>query len=280
MPEGGDERRPDNVARQRERFEAGFAKAEKSQWGFHYTADPLTRYLRDRRLHVALRYLEQTTLLPASEVRSWSAMTVCAGVGGEGTFLANQGFTDVTVADFSANSLALCNEFDPRLKTRLLNTEAMDLPDRSVDLVLVQDGLHHLPRPALGFTEMLRVARRAVVVIEPHVGLVGRLIGTRWEREDEDVNFVFRWNQAILEQVARSYLLDGPHHVRALRLWDHNAAMAKLVWRFPEDRRLRMAKLGYGALRVLLPRAGNMMVGVVLLDAPDVVARAGFGPKT
>jgi hypothetical protein len=43
------------------------------------------------------------------------------GVGGEGTFLANNyGFHDVTVADMSENALENCKPFDPRLKTRLL----------------------------------------------------------------------------------------------------------------------------------------------------------------
>ena len=77
--------------------------------------------------------------------------------------------------------MALCRSFDERLKTRVLNAEEMsEVEDGSYDLVLVQDGLHHLPRPTLGFTEMLRVARIAAIVIEPHSG-------TRCEGDREDV---------------------------------------------------------------------------------------------
>src|SRR6185436_5595240 len=112
------------------------------------------------------------------------------------------------VSDLSEKAMALCRSFDERLKTRVLNAEEMsEVEDGSYDLVLVQDGLHHLPRPTLGFTEMLRVARIAAIVIEPHSGLVARAIGKTWEVEGDAVNYVFRWNRNILEQTTRSYLL-------------------------------------------------------------------------
>lgn len=233
---------------------------DSGQWAFHYTTDPLTRYLRDRRLKIALDLIERVGRI---SLATQSALVVCGGVGGEGTYLCNRGLLDVTISDFSAKSLSLCNELDPRLKTLQLNSESLDLPDNSYDLVLVQDGLHHLSRPVLGFTEMLRVARNAIVVIEPHFGLAGRLLGTTWEQQGDAINYVFRWNRAILEQSTRSYLLSDSTQIIAMRLWDHNLMVGKIVNHLPPRNRLFGAKSFYKTLEPF-SSFGNMMVGVVL----------------
>jgi ubiquinone/menaquinone biosynthesis C-methylase UbiE len=194
---------------------------------------------------------------------------VCGGVGGEGTFFANQGFLDVTVSDLSEKAMELCHRFDERLKTRVLNAEDMsEVADGSYDIVVVQDGLHHLPRPVLGFTEMLRVARTAVVVIEPHSGLVAKAIGREWEVEGDAVNYVFRWNQSILEQATRSYLLQEDADVIACRFFDHNLVVNRAVSKLPLPRNAQLlaAKTIYGLLRPIAPM-GNMMVGIVVKPA-------------
>ncbi|MFE6090469.1 class I SAM-dependent methyltransferase [Streptomyces massasporeus] len=233
----------------------------RGDWSFHVTSDPLTRFLRDRRLQTALHMLRVRGLLdPAKQ----SVLIVCGGVGGEGVFLSRHGFMDVTVSDLSEEALAVCRNLEPTLRTMSLNAENMaGIADSSYDLVLVQDGLHHLPRPVLGFTEMLRVARRAVIVIEPHDGLVGRRIGTEWERHGDVVNYVFRWNRSLLDQATRSYLLCKQAIVLPRRMWDHNVVIGKLVRRFPQRWRLPVAKAVYQVLRPV-NRLGNMMVAVVV----------------
>ncbi|WUH89646.1 class I SAM-dependent methyltransferase [Streptomyces sp. NBC_00433] len=233
----------------------------RDDWSFHVTEDPLTRFLRDRRLLIALRRLRDRGLLDCA---TQSVLVVCGGVGGEGILLLRYGFTDVTVSDLSDQALTVCHSLKPELQTLSLNAENMaEIPDASYDIVLVQDGLHHLPRPVLGFTEMLRVARTAVIVIEPHEGLVGKLIGTEWEKHGDVVNFVFRWSRSILEQATLSYLLTPDAIVLPHRTWDHNVVVGRLVNRLPARWRLPIAKSVY---RVLSPanRLGNMMIGIVV----------------
>jgi ubiquinone/menaquinone biosynthesis C-methylase UbiE len=254
----------DNVAQQQRAFQSAYLNESYERWSFHYTSNQLTRYVRDRRLNRALDYILSRTHRTLEEITHWHVLIVCGGVGGEGTFFANRGFQCVTNSDFSANALILCNRFDPRLKTLALNAEHLEVPDESYDLVVVQDGLHHLARPVLGYTEMLRVARKAVVVIEPHTGIVAKSIGTEWERHEQEVNYVFRWNRSIFEQSAKSYLLQTSCHIRALRLWDHSSTIEKLAKRFPRSMRIAVAKLTYGVLDAMLPGFGNMMIGVVL----------------
>ena len=248
------------VELQRAAFEATYGDLDRRRWLFHLTADPLTRYLRDRRLHLAL------SLLGAPNLRTWSVLIVCGGVGGEGMFFRRAGAPDVTVSDISDEALALCREFDPSLKTKTLDAEALALPDESFDLVVVQDGLHHLPRPVLGLTEMLRVSRRAAIVIEPHRGLVADKLGTTWECTGErTVNYVFRWDRSLLEQATRSYLLSDDATVRVRRVWDHGAIVGRLAGRLPGGLELLGARSVYAALKPI-NAAGNMMIGVVVKD--------------
>lgn len=250
---------PDLIQEQKNAFEK-FFRPEATRWHFHDTKEPLTRYLRDRRLHLALDAVRK---LAGGSIESLSVLVVCGGVGGEATFFANNGFSEVTNTDFSENALDVCKHRDPRLKTRLLNAEAMDLDDLSYDLVVVQDGLHHLPRPALGLNEMIRVARRAVLVLEPHTGWVAKAIGTKWERQFGAVNFVYRWNLESFRQVILSQLLESPKSIRVTRLWDHNVVIGKIA-----------SKLGRGSLGVFAAKAiyatltpfnafGNNFIGVL-----------------
>jgi SAM-dependent methyltransferase len=266
--DGANAELPGGDASPRTAFEESYSAAD-DHWGFHYTADPLTRYLRDRRLSLALDALSRA--LPG-HVPIESVLIVCGGVGGEGTFFRKKGFGDVTVSDFSREALERCKRFDPALKTSLLDAERMDVPDSSYDLVVVQDGLHHLTRPALGFTEMLRVARVAVIVIEPHHGVIGKVFGHEWEVQGNAINYVFRWNRTMLEECTRSYLLSRDARVIGTRVWDHGLAVSNAVRRLPTSWRLPAAKATYSLLRPL-SRLGNMMVGVVV-KSDEAVAPA------
>lgn len=47
------------------------------------------------------------------------------------------------------------------------NAEQLDFDAQSFDYVLIKEAFHHFPRPHLAVYELLRVARRAVIFIEP-----------------------------------------------------------------------------------------------------------------
>jgi ubiquinone/menaquinone biosynthesis C-methylase UbiE len=252
----------EGMEQQRRAFESAYEGSELTRWSFHDTPDPLTRYLRDRRLIIALTMLRERVPAPFG---SLGALVVCGGVGGEGTFLANQGFAEVTVSDFSDAALSICQARDPRLRTVRLDAEALELPDKSYDVVLVQDGLHHLTRPTLGLSEMLRVARRAVVVIEPHSGIIGRIFGTTWEQEEDTTNYVFRWNKHLVREVTYSYLVNPAVEVCVKRIWDHNVVMGQLTSMVkPRRFAVGVARAGYGILDILARPLGNMFIAVVV----------------
>lgn len=84
------------------------------------------------------------------------------------------------------------------------NAEHISLPDEAVDFVLCKEAYHHFPRPPIALYEMLRVARVAVVLIEPLdnpklLDSVKSLIKTviRGDREQQfepSGNFLYRLN--------------------------------------------------------------------------------------
>ena len=249
----------DQVKQQQNAYEGIYAPDQKKEFDFHITSDLLTRYLRDRRLLKSLEVLEKYD----TDIRDWSVLLTCGGVGGEGLFFKKNGFKNVTVSDISENSLKICNEFDPSINTLMLNGESLDVPDNSYDLVVVQDGLHHLPRPVSGFTEMLRVAKKAVIVIEPYDSLIGNLMGTEWEKQGDAINYVYRWDKKSFTQGVKSYLLKNYRDIKVLRFWDHGLLVSKLAGKLPTGMQRLAAKIIY-ALFTPFNFIGNMFIGILI----------------
>jgi hypothetical protein len=48
------------------------------------------------------------------------------------------------------------------------DVESLPFSDGEVDCVIAKEAFHHWPRPMLGFYEMLRVAKKAILLIEPY----------------------------------------------------------------------------------------------------------------
>jgi len=99
-----------------------------------------------------------------------TVLTVCGGSGMDAQFLAEQGAV-VIASDLALGATQRAMERGRRsgLPIDALVADAEHLPfaDRSVDIVYVHDGLHHLSDPLIGLAEMCRVARTAVLVTEP-----------------------------------------------------------------------------------------------------------------
>ncbi len=257
----------DAVGAQKNAFNNHFDPLDLKRWESNTTDDPVIRYASDRRLCRGLEKLCESVGVELKDILHWNVLTICGGTGGEGMFLSRVGFESVTVSDISENALAICNELAPHLHTIPLNAEALNLEDQSFDLVVVQAGLHHLPRPSLGLTEMLRVARKAIIVLEPHTGIVSTLLGTVWEEQGDARNYVFRWNQNMLEQITRSYLLSDTIFIKAYKEWEHAVVIRKIAKRFPARLQLGAMKAIYGVLNTLFPMFGNKFIGVVIKDA-------------
>jgi SAM-dependent methyltransferase len=116
----------------------------------------------------------------------------------------------VTAVDLSPGTVALLASIAPALKTPLHtlvgDATAVPLADRSADTVLAVHLLEHLPPPLayLAVTEMVRVARRRVIVAVPFEDAPNPTWGhlRTFDRDDLD---------ALGAATGRSYAVDEHH---------------------------------------------------------------------
>jgi SAM-dependent methyltransferase len=145
--------------------QAAFFDAGADDWEIERPrgAPDLYRRLMEDKFRRATVGLEQ--ILPGA-----SALTVCGGSGMDAEFLARAGAV-VIASDLSLGAAGRVRERARRhgidITPIVGDVESLPFRDRSIDIVSVHDGLHHLTDPLRGLTEMARVARRAISVSEP-----------------------------------------------------------------------------------------------------------------
>ena len=104
-------------------------------------------------------------LLQAYQGAQW--LTVGDGrYGSDAHYLASKG-ADATATDISDALLREGAEMGYISKFSKENAEALSFGDGSMDFVLCKESYHHFPRPMKALYEMLRVARKGVVLLEP-----------------------------------------------------------------------------------------------------------------
>jgi ubiquinone/menaquinone biosynthesis C-methylase UbiE len=84
--------------------------------------------------------------------------------------------------------------------------ERLSFEDDAFDWSYTALSLHHLPRPVLGFYELLRTSREGVIFIEPQDTWLTRLfVRSGLAREYEDVgNYVYRWAEHDVRRLCQS----------------------------------------------------------------------------
>jgi glycosyltransferase involved in cell wall biosynthesis/SAM-dependent methyltransferase len=220
-----------------------------------------------------------------------TALTVCGGSGMDAEYLARYG-ASVVSSDLSVGAAARARaRFAGReLKARSVVADVEHLPfkDRSVDLVAVHDGLHHLEDPHAGLSEMARVARRWVVITEPAQAWITRLAirlglaleveaaGNRVIRMEPSRTASFLETQGFVVLRAERYAMYYPHHPGSV------FRLLSRPYLFP------IVVTGWRLVNALIGRYGNKMVVVAerrhlnAIDSgdPDGVAPAqpGTGP--
>lgn len=97
---------------------------------------------------------------------SW--LTVGDGRCGSDAHYVQSKVLNVLATDISEILLKEAKEAGYIKKYKKENAEFLSFPDREFDFVLCKESYHHFPRPAVALYEMLRVAKKGVVLIEPN----------------------------------------------------------------------------------------------------------------
>jgi SAM-dependent methyltransferase/uncharacterized protein YbaR (Trm112 family) len=197
----------------------------------------------------------------------WTALTVCGGSGMDAEFLAGVGATVIS-SDLSLGAAGRVRERAKRhhvsIEPIVADVEHLPFADRSVDLVYVHDGLHHLEDPSRGIAEMARVARRAVCISEPAraaATAIGVRLGIALEREEAG-NAVVRLEPIALGAALRDAGFRVVHTGRYAMYYRHVPGRAMtLLSRQPL---LAGTVLGWRLANRILGRIGNKLTVVAV----------------
>ena len=206
-------KRDKNAARSYEahssHHEENFAKGEDHLWAMTHP-DSLSHKTLYRTLNVFHPLLR--------EVYSW--LTIGDFTGVEAMYLTEQGqkamasdISDIFLEE--AHRLKLIEAYDR------INVEQIEYDEDTFDYVLCKESFHHFPRAYLGLYEMIRVAKKGVVLIEPtdvfckmsslvflknfcdlfNPNLINKLWKNRYSWEVVG-NYVFKLSEREIEKVA------------------------------------------------------------------------------
>jgi SAM-dependent methyltransferase/uncharacterized protein YbaR (Trm112 family) len=178
-----------------------------------------------------------------------TAVTICGGSGMDAEFLARVG-ASVVSTDISLGAAQRTRERARRYGFEVLpvvaDAEALPLRDRSVDLLYVHDGLHHLDSPGAGIREMLRTSRLAISINEPAragATMLAARVGLS-EHCEEAGNFIARVDPEKLAAEVEAAGFDVVRNERYAMVYRHEPGRAALVLSQPGLRHLTRAALG------------------------------------
>jgi uncharacterized protein YbaR (Trm112 family) len=178
-----------------------------------------------------------------------TAVTVCGGSGMDAEFLARAG-ASVMSTDISLGAARRTQERAQRYSFDVLpvvaDATALPLRDRSVDLLYVHDGLHHLESPEAGLREMLRTSRLAVSINEPAragVTMLAARVGLS-EHYEEAGNFIARLDPAALAAEISGAGYEVVKSERYAMVYRHEPGRAARVLSWPGLRELTCGALG------------------------------------
>lgn len=163
-----------------------------------------------------VNYWRHTRLLaPALEVLSglkqYSWLTIGDGAGTDAWRLLQAGFAQVWATDLDDTVLRQTRDSGRIANYSIENAEALSFADNSFDFILCKEALHHMSRPYAAIYEFFRVARYAVVVIEPQDHWIDWPCRTDATSPNYEAvgNFVYEFSGRELEKIAYAMNITG-----------------------------------------------------------------------
>jgi ubiquinone/menaquinone biosynthesis C-methylase UbiE len=160
------------------------------------------------------RMYDIVNLLPDPDTAKW--LTVGDGrYGTDSIALRKRGIKNVLPSDISEYPLKCALERNLITDYAVENAEKLSFADDAFDYVMCKEAYHHFPRPYIALYEMLRVAKQAVLLIEPNdywmspLGtmafaakrLLGRARHVDDGRYEDSGNYVYSVSQREMEKL-------------------------------------------------------------------------------
>jgi SAM-dependent methyltransferase len=125
------------------------------------------------------------------------------------------------------------------------DAETLPLRDRSVDLLYVHDGLHHLDSPQAGIREMLRTSRLAISINEPahaRATMLAARLGLS-EHYEEAGNFIARLDPETLIAEVSAAGFDVVKSERYAMVYRHEPGRVAVILSQPGVRNLTLTAM-------------------------------------
>lgn len=197
---------------------------------------------RDKFLDVFLRHLK------TCHIDTGENPLVIGGTWQDVQLLTSAGFKDITLSNFRSGFEENANsDLDLKVKLLEIDAERIDSFDASFDLIFAHEVLHHCRSPHSALCEMLRVARKHVVLLEPNGSFMMRalawmglsfpyeifsVVGHGYEaggvRDSCVPNFIYRWTASEVRKTVSSYLAEYLFMVHPYPYWDFNVDAEEL----------------------------------------------------
>lgn len=103
---------------------------------------------------------------PLLESGSHHWLTVGDAYGYDAQYIISKGGS-VLATDLNTDFLSIAREEEIITQYAAENAEKLSFPDGQFDYVLCKESYHHFPRPYAALYEMIRVAKKGIVIIEP-----------------------------------------------------------------------------------------------------------------
>jgi len=181
-----------------------------------------------------------------------------------------------------------------------LDAECIDKEDDSYDWAIVHAGLHHCASPHKALCEMIRVAKKGVVVFEARDSLLMRLgaklnlvrdyeiqpaLLTNGEsggyRNSAIPNYVYRWKEREVVKTVQTYRPEWKHQFDFYYGWAFRTADLNLSKSFVRRIAMHISHIALKVLKPMMWRQGNCFAFAVYSDgAPQPWIRVDESGKT
>ncbi len=171
------------------------------------------------------------------------SVLIVGGSADDAEVLRRTGFQRVVNSNFPSGSGAGAGTEPGQAASGIqLDAEDMGLADDSFDLVFAHEVLHHCRSPHRALCEMLRVAQKYVLVLEPNESLAMRALtrmgfsfpyelaavayhqgNSGGVRDSAVPNFVYRWSRREIFKTVSSFMPERAFTFHAYPYWDFNA---------------------------------------------------------
>jgi len=180
------------------------------------------------------------SVINSHRIDTTSKALIVGGSMDDADALKHAGFSNISISQFNPDSLPPKNESNDS-QNLAIDVEDIQLENESFDLVFAHEVLHHCRSPHKALCEMLRVAKKYVMFLEPNDSLLMRwLEASRFSfpyelpavihyhgvsggvRDSQIPNYIYRWNRRDVHKTVSSCIPEIGFTVVAHPYWDFN----------------------------------------------------------